>query len=188
MKKKWIIGCSIPLVIVIVLIGGCMTWLIRKSTYYVETYKPYTIVESGNKKALRDRFTAYEFEDVTIFLEWNTYDNEKINTAPYKLFVVIEPKTSSFHSVEIERVNIQSSLGHDYTFDLAIEWPVIIKLEDDQQRDSYLFEPAFTFEFEKQEEIVTHIEFEIRTGDRAQTETIDVRWIPVRVAHAAPIV
>jgi len=143
--KKWIIGCSIPVVIVLCLVGGCTAWFISASTYYVETYKPDDVVEAGNEAALRDRFTPFKFKHATVFLEWYTYDNAKINTAPYKLFIVVEPRSSLLRSVDIDAVSMQSSLGHKYAFAPSTRWPTVLEVTNSQKRVSHTFQPAFMF-------------------------------------------
>ena len=188
MMKKWIIGCAIPLVLALGLIGGCMVWFTSVSTYYVETYKPDGIVTGGDEAALRTRLTPFEFDHVTVFLEWYTYDNATINTAPYKLFVVVEPKSPLLRSVDITSVSISSSLGHDYSFAPSMRWPTVLTVTNTEKRVSHTFEPGFMFEFEQKEDVMTHIEIRIRSEGSVQEETIDVKWVPVRVRHAAPIV
>ena len=165
-----------------------MAWFVNASTYYVEAYKPHDVVEARDEAALRARFTPFEFEHATVFLEWYTYDNAKINTAPYKLFVVVQPKSPLLRSVDIGGVSIESGLGHEYTFAPSTQWPTVLNVTNTQKRVSHTFQPGFMFRFQEEEEISTHIEIQIRTEENVQEETIETRWIPIRVKKAAPIV
>ncbi len=85
-------------------------------------------------------------------------------------------------------MSITSSLGREYEFGAATQWPTVLAITNGQERVSHTFEPAFMFQFEEKEEISTRIEIQIRSEDQVQKKAIDVRWIPVRVRHAAPIV
>ncbi|QBG47702.1 hypothetical protein EGM51_09965 [Verrucomicrobia bacterium S94] len=186
--KKWLIGCSIPILIIIGLVVAFFAWLINMSSYYVEAYKPESSVISKNQDELHHRFTTFEYEDANIHLEWYTYDNQKINVAPYKLFVVVEPKSEELKKVNITSISISSSLGEIYEFSPSTQWPTVLNVTNVDRRVSHTFEPGFMFKFEEKEEISTQVEFEIKTKDKVRKETIDIKWVPIRVKHAAPIV
>ena len=154
--------------------------------YYVEAYKSESEIHSQDEHVLRSRFTEVEFDDFFLFLEWFTYDNNTINVAPYKLFVVLEPKNSNVESVSIESVEIKSSLNNKYDIFPEVEFPVIIHSKGVSKRSSYTFEPAFDFKFKKEEVIESEIRVKILKS--GETKVIRHKWLPIRVKHFAPIV
>lgn len=166
--------------IIVFTLVGC------SNEYYVEAYKSEAEISSKNEDLLRSRFTEVEFDDFNLFLEWFTYDNSTINKAPYKLFIVIEPKNLNFEAVSIESIAIKSSFNNEYKISPKIEFPVIISNKGIAKRSSYTFEPAFDFRFKKEEVIDTEITVKVLSG--GETKVIKHKWLPIRVKHYAPIV
>lgn len=165
-----------------------MTLFDFMSTYYVEDYKPKSVVESHNQEALLARGYPFEFRHVTVDLEWFTYDNGTINIAPYELFVVVKPKSTRLRRIDIVSVSLKSSLNRHYSFSPSTQWPVVMDIKNCNDLVSHTFKPAFWFQFDKKEEISTRIELLIHTVDEVKREMIDVQWVPVRVKHRAPLI
>jgi hypothetical protein len=187
MKKKTF-GCLVVLIACAVIVVFGMIFFIKASTYTVETYKTREVIARGDEKILSGRFTPFHFENVTVFLEWYTYDNDRINTAPYKLFVRVDPRSPAVRSVEVLAVSVTSSRGYEYSFSPATEWPVVLSFEKSTEYAAHIFEPAFMFRFDEDESVFTRISFTISSDDGVETETIEAEWIPVRLRRVAPMV
>lgn len=166
--------------IIALVLAGCT------NEYYVEAYKSEAEISSQNENLLKSRFTEVEFDGFRLFLEWYTYDNKTINRAPYKLFVVIEPKNSSFDAISIESININSNLNIKYEISPKIKFPVVLSNKGALTRSSYTFEPAFDFRFKKKEVIETEIR--VKVLGSGNVEMIKHKWFPIRVKHYAPII
>lgn len=183
--KKGCLGCGATLFLAFVAFSA---WFYAASTYYVEAYKPEDVVASKDAAALRDRFTTFELDLARVHLEWNTYDNDVINEAPYKLLVVVEPLAPELRAVQISSLEVTSSLGSEYAFDESIEWPIIAEIAGDTTRLSWKFDPGFMFRFDDQEIVSSRVVLAFDDGAHLSEHSLDVRWMPVHVRHVAPIV
>jgi len=158
------------------------------NAYDVEAYKSASAIDKDLQELLRNRFTLIEFADVNLFLEWNTYDNEIINKSPYKLFIKVEAKNKNFRSIAIQDVIITSSLGKKYSFLHSVSFPVRLASDGGSKNKTYLFEPAFYFDFYRKEEVTTEISISIELQTKTIDKIVKHKWLPIRVKNFAPIV
>lgn len=165
--------------------GGGYVWLKSRATYYVEDYKPEAIVSRGDIEELQSRFTALDFKHATLHLEWYTYDNRKINRGPYKLRMSLGSQSPDFQHLEIDEIEIESDRGVSYHFAETIQWPIVLKAVGSQP---HILEPSFPFQFHQHEIIITKFKIRIHSHQSVEEKTINMKWLPVRVKHLAPLV
>ena len=167
-------------ILVFLLMSSC------SNEYYVNAYKTEHEINSLNDELLQSRFTTEEFKDFNLHLEWNTYDNQIINKAPYKLYLVLEPKSNYIKKIEINSVNLLSSKNTSYIVG-SRKWPVMLA-NINNKRDSVIFNPPFNFDFNNNEQIESIIEIKVIYKDKAVLKKLRHKWIPIKVKKYAPFV
>ena len=110
----------------------------------------------------------YQNNDIKLWIEWFTYDNQKINHPPYKLLLQIKNINNSFYKAEIKNIKITSNLNNQYNLigynfltdrkkdkniDVLLKNNNRIFIKNDKYRYTLLFEPSLDFKFNKKEEI-----------------------------------
>lgn len=170
------------------LCSGLMLWVRSQTTYYVSAYRAASVVDSGSNEQWRRRLYPVAFEYCTLELEWYTYDNPDITAGPYKLFVVVTPTTPLLEFVEVVSVHIHSERGATYTLAPSNGSVLTIAVNDDQDSFSGKTEGSLAFDFEAKEEITTTMVLQFGLGSKLTTETLTLRWKPVRVRYWTSIV
>lgn len=184
------IGCVVSLIVVISAIVCFFVWMNYNMKYYVEAYKPVGIVNSNNLEKLQDRFVEYTISNAILYMEWNTYDNKKINKSPYKLFIKTKPNTHEVESISILDISIVSSLK-ERSYQFSDKFPIYVyqKMElDIESINSKKFEPAFHFNYEANEEIEVIIKLEVIHNGIREENVIRDTFKPVKIKHYAPLV
>ncbi len=102
--------------------------------------------------------------------------------------MVVTPKTTLLESVEVVSVQIHSDRGVSYTLGAPDRSVLTIAIKGDHVSYSSKTEQSLMFDFNAREEISTKIVFEFRLGSNVETETLTLRWKPVRVYYWTSIV
>ena len=108
--------------------GSCYALLREMTTTRIETYKPAEVVERGRKQELRERCADFALREVTICIEWFTYDNDTINRTPYKLLIAASRPAAGLQRVMVEEISLSSSLGRRHVFADTLGWPLEVPL------------------------------------------------------------
>ena len=188
LKRKLLLTVLVSVVILVAVCAGLLAWVRQRTTYYVAGYRNTAVVETDSLEQIRDRFYPVEFDSCTINLEWNTYDNADITSGPYKLLVVVVPKTDHLQRVTIRSLDLLSSEGTDYETATNGNPVVEIDIEGSNERFSGKTTQAFNFDFDAGEEISTTMFIDFDLGDTIQTEEIKLEWKPILIRFWSSIV
>jgi len=164
--------------------GTCYAVLHEMTTMRVETYKPAEVVERRRKQELQDRCAEFVLREVTICMEWFTYDNDTINRTPYKLLIAAVRPAADLRSVMVEEIALSSSLGRRHVFADSLPWPLEVPLADTAD---LLLEPALRIDYGAEEEISTRIRLRIVTASGERRVVLRTRWVPVRIESFMPV-
>lgn len=187
--KKLFFGVLIFLLIALIsAITLFFVGLYVKSTYYVETYKPEQIALRGIQKELQSRFYDVNMNDYTLNIEWFTYDNKVINKPPYNLFLVIDPKNNKVNKVYIDKIKVSSTLDKQYKFDKELPRIIYKRTDGVLNRQSYKFSESFDFQFDSKEQIVLTFTIVTEYDDQTISKDFEIKFLPIKVKHYAPIV
>ncbi len=187
-RRRLLLACLGFLALPVLLCIGLMLWVRSQTTYYVSAYRAASVVDSGSNEQWRCRLYSVDFDYCTLELEWYTYDNPDVTAGPYKLFVVVTPKTPLLESVEVVSLHIHSDRGATYILAPTDRSVLTIAVNDDQDRFSGKTARSLAFDFEAKEEITTTMVLQFRLGCDVETETLTLRWKPVRVRYWTSIV
>ncbi len=181
--RRSLIGAAI--VAVVLAMGACYAVLREMATMRVETYKPAEVVERGRKEELEERCADFALREVTICVEWFTFDNDTIYRTPYKLLIATSRPAAGLRGVMVEEIALTSSLGGRHLFADTLHWPLEVPLGD---TGALLLEPALRLDYRAKEEISTRIRLRIVTASGVRRVVLRTRWVPVQVESFSPIV
>lgn len=182
-RRRLLFACLGLLALPVLLCSGLMLWVRSQTTYYVSAYRVAAVADSGSNEQWKRRLYPVDFDSCTLELEWYTYDNPDITTGPYKLFMVVTPRTPRLESVKVVSVHIQSDRGATYTLAPPDASILTIAVNDDQDRFSGKTARSIAFDFEAEEEITTTMVLQFELGSDVETEMLTLQWKPVRVRY-----
>ena len=173
------------ILVILLAMGSCYALLREMTTMRLETYKPVEVVERGRKEELEDRCAEFALREVTICMEWFTYDDDTTHRAPYKLLIAASRPAAGLRSVVVEEIALTSSLARRHLFADTLRWPLAVPLGG---TSVLLLEPALRLDYRAKEEISTRIRLRIVTASGARRVVLRTRWVPVQVESFTPIV
>lgn len=172
---------SVILFSIIVLVG-MVVLLVFDRTYDTYRYVVDSVYESKDQEKIWSRFYEIQYENFNFNIEWYTYDNKDITRGPYKLYMVVEPK-SNIEYIKVNNLKITSSMNNIYSFDKINNWPVeIYRFQNEYTRQSFQFEDIFDFNFRKKETIILEFEIIYKINWMVEKqEYIRLKFVPVIV-------
>ncbi len=168
-------------------------------------YRSEELITENDHNKLRFGYPQIILNECRMEFNWHDTHHQIESYPPYELSLKIDDLTDDLLQIDIEGLQIISSLNKEYKFTKPGKLPVTVfkdteiiidrrpyywfKPELDFENidikydhiEYYFFGPQFDFDYKKNETITLIIDLKIKTSKSTRSENIKIKYLPIKV-------
>ncbi|MCP4268994.1 MAG: hypothetical protein GY777_26045 [Candidatus Brocadiaceae bacterium] len=177
-------------------------------SFYALEYRSEELVAENDYNKLRIGHPQIILNECRMEFRWTDISHQPDSRPPYKLFLTIDDLTDDLIQIDIEGLQIISSLNKKYKFTKPGNLPVTVfkdteiilgrrpyywfkpELDFDDidikygYKEYYSFRPVFDFDYKKKETITLIANLIIKTSESTRKKEIKIKYLPIEVKRS----